>query len=135
MNRRQISSPTRSRDKVLQSLYELEVGGTALKELIKNRPKEKDNIFFQTHLHGVLKSLKDLDKILDMSMDRSLSQLDPIERNILRMSLFELMNNKTNDAIVINEAIRLSKKFGSLEGYKFVNAILDKLIKGDLKRN
>ena len=135
MNRRQISSPTRSRDKVLQSLYELEVGGTALKELIKNRPKEKDNIFFQAHLHGVLKSLKDLDKILDRSMDRSLSQLDPIERNILRMSLFELMNNKTNDAIVINEAIRLSKKFGSLEGYKFVNAILDKLIKGDLKRN
>ena len=135
MNRRQISSPTRSRDKVLQSLYESEVGGAALKELIKNRPKEKDNIFFQTHLHGVLKSLKDLDKILDMSMDRSLSQLDPIERNILRMSLFELMNNKINDVIVINEAIRLCKKFGSSEGYKFVNAILDKLIKGGLKRN
>ena len=70
-----------------------------------------------------------------MSMDRSLSQLDPIERNILRMSLFELMNNKINDVIVINEAIRLSKKFGSSEGYKFVNAILDKLIKGGLKRN
>ena len=50
MNSRQISSPTRSRDKVLQSLYESEVGGAALKELIKNRPKEKDNIFFSNSL-------------------------------------------------------------------------------------
>ena len=125
-------SPTRSRDKVLQSLYEVEVGSNLLDEVISNRPNEKNNPLFQDHLRGVLKSLETLDKILEKNLPRPLSQLDPIERNILRMALFELLNNETKEVIVISEAIRLSKKYGSSNGYKFVNAILDKLIKEGL---
>ena len=111
-------SPTRSRDKVLQSLYEADVGSNLLDEVISNRPNEKNNTFFQNHLRGVLKSLETLDKILEKNLPRPLSQLDPIERNILRMSLFELLNNETKDVIVISEAIRLSKKYGSSNGYR-----------------
>jgi len=132
MNMPSTSSPTRSRDKVLQSLYEVEVGSNLLDEVISNRPNEKNNPLFQNHLRGVLKSLETLDKILEKNLPRPLSQLDPIERNILRMALFELLNNETKEVIVISEAIRLSKKYGSSNGYKFVNAILDKLIKEGL---
>ena len=132
MNMPSTSSPTRSRDKVLQSLYEVEVGSNLLDEVISNRPNEKNNPLFQDHLRGVLKSLETLDKILEKNLPRPLSQLDPIERNILRMALFELLNNETKEVIVISEAIRLSKKYGSSNGYKFVNAILDKLIKEGL---
>ena len=132
MNMPSTSSPTRSRDKVLQSLYEAEVGNNLLDEVISNRPNEKNNPLFQNHLRGVLKSLETLDKILEKNLPRPLSQLDPIERNILRMALFELLNNETKEVIVISEAIRLSKKYGSSNGYKFVNAILDKLIKEGL---
>ena len=128
-------SPTRSRDKVLQSLYEADVGSNLLDEVISNRPNEKNNTFFQNHLRGVLKSLETLDKILEKNLPRPLSQLDPIERNILRMSLFELLNNETKDVIVISEAIRLSKKYGSSNGYRFINAILEKLIKEGLDQN
>ncbi len=135
MNMPSSISPTRSRDKVLQSLYEAEVGNNLLDEVISNRPNQKNNPLFQNHLRGVLKSRESLDKILEKNLPRPLSQLDPIERNILRMALFELLNNETKEVIVISEAIRLSKKYGSSNGYKFINAILDKLIKEGLDQN
>tara|TARA_B100000029_G_C17588750_1_gene961909 strand:- start:1074 stop:1481 length:408 start_codon:yes stop_codon:yes gene_type:complete len=135
MNMASSISPTRSRDKVLQSLYEAEVGSNLLDEVISNRPNEKNNTFFQNLLRGVLKSLETLDKILEKNLPRPLSQLDPIERNILRMALFEILNKETKEVIVISEAIRLSKKYGSSNGYKFINAILDKLIKEGLDQN
>ena len=45
------------------------------------------------------------------------------------LRLFELMNKELDAAIVINESIRMTKKYGSVEGYKLVNAVLDKIIK------
>ena len=51
-------------------------------------------------------------------MDRPLERLDIIEKNSLRIALYELMNKDLDKAIIINEAIRVSKKYGSVEGYK-----------------
>ena len=62
-------------------------------------------------------------------MDRPLERLDIIEKNSLRIALYELMNKDLDKAIVINEAIRVSKKYGSVEGYKLVNAVLDNFVK------
>ena len=124
-----MSSPTRSRDKVLQSLYEIEVGGSDLKEILKTRSKERKNTFFKNLLIGVTNLIDDLDAILKTGIDRSIKQLDPIERNILRIAIYELEKKELEPAIVISEAIRMSKKYGSTDGYKFVNAVLDKLVK------
>ena len=85
-----MSSPTRSRDKVLQSLYEIEVGGSDLKEILKTRSKERKNIFFKNLLIGVTNLIDDLDATLKTGIDRSIKQLDPIERNILRIAIYEL---------------------------------------------
>ena len=65
-------------------------------------------------------------------MDRALSDLDPIERNVLRLAIYELLNNKLDKPILINESIRLTKKYGTAQGYKYVNALLDKIIKEGL---
>ena len=65
-------------------------------------------------------------------MDRALSDLDPIERNVLRLAIYELLNNNLDKPIVINESIRLTKKYGTAQGYKYVNALLDKIIKKGL---
>ena len=62
-------------------------------------------------------------------MDRALSGLDPIERNILRLAVYELLNNDLDKPIVINESIRLAKKYGAAQGYKYVNALIDKIAK------
>ena len=123
------TSPTRSRDKVLQTLYELELGGEKLLEVLKNHSSEKSNKFYKEILEGVSENLEGFDETIQDHVDRPIQQLDVIEKNILRISLYELKKKELDSSIVINEAIRMAKKYGSVEGYKLVNAVLDKIIK------
>ena len=123
------TSPTRSRDKVLQTLYELELGGEELKEVLKNHSSEKSNKFYKEILKGVCENLEAFDDIIKQHVDRPIQQLDVIEKNILRIALYEHKKKELDSSIIINEAIRMSKKYGSVEGYKLVNAVLDKAIK------
>ena len=123
------TSPTRSRDKVLQTLYELELGGEELNEVLKNHSSEKSNNFYKEILKGVSENLEGFDETIQDYVDRPIQQLDVIEKNILRISLYELKKKELDSSIVINEAIRMAKKYGSVEGYKLVNAVLDKIIK------
>ena len=64
-------------------------------------------------------------------MDRKLSSLDPIERSTLRLATYELLYTKTDAPIIINESIRLSKKYGAVDGHKYVNAVLDRIYKSN----
>ena len=127
MNEKKIS-PTKSRDRALQSLYEMEISDTSLKEIVE-RYKKDDCSFFRVLLAGVAESIEELDKKIKLFIDIPLSKLDPIERNTLRIALFELEKGELDKLVIISEAIRLSKKFGSTDGYKFINAVLDKFIK------
>ena len=127
MNEKKIS-PTKSRDRALQSLYEMEISNISLKEIVE-RYKKDDSSFFRVLLAGVVESIEELDKKIKLFIDIPLSKLDPIERNTLRIALFELERGEVDVLVIISEAIRLSKKFGSTDGYKFINAVLDKFIK------
>tara|TARA_B100001123_G_scaffold404846_1_gene494658 strand:- start:3856 stop:4254 length:399 start_codon:yes stop_codon:yes gene_type:complete len=126
-----ITSPTRSRDKVLQTLYELELGGEELTEVLKNHSSEKSNKFYKEILKGVSENLELFDEIIKKYINRPIQQLDVIEKNILRIAVYEFKKNELDSSIIINEAIRMAKKYGSVEGYKLVNAVLDKIIKTD----
>ena len=129
MKSKKDTSPVRSRDKVLQSLYEIEVGGTSLKEVLKDQFTKKNYPHYKILLEGVIESQEKIDELLENNMDRALSDLDPIERNILRLAVYELLNNDLDKPIVINESVRLTKKYGAAEGYKYVNALIDKIAK------
>ena len=129
MNLAKNSSPTCSRDKILQTLYELEVGGQDLDTVLKNFSSEKSNPFYQKILKGVVNKNKEIDKILEDNIERPLDQVDLIEKNILRIALYELMDKQLDSLIVISESIRMSKKYGSVEGYKLINAVLDRISK------
>ena len=129
MTQKPSTSPTRSRDKVLQSLYEIEVGGASLKEVLKDQFTKKNYPHYKALLEGIVESQEKIDELLESSMDRALSGLDPIERNILRLAVYELLNNDLDKPIVINESIRLAKKYGAAQGYKYVNALIDKIAK------
>ena len=82
-------------------------------------------------LTGVINSKEDIDNMLANNMDRKLSSLDPIERNTLRLATYELLYTKTDAPIIINESIRLSKKYGAVDGHKYVNAVLDRIYKSN----
>ena len=132
MTQQTSTSPTRSRDKVLQSLYEIEIAGTSLKDVLKDQFTKKNYPHYKALLEGIVESQDTIDELLEKNMDRALSDLDPIERNVLRLAIYELLNNNLDKPIVINESIRLTKKYGTAQGYKYVNAILDKIIKEGL---
>ena len=132
MTQQTTTSPTRSRDKVLQSLYEIEIAGTSLKDVLKDQFTKKNYPHYKALLEGIVESQDTIDELLEKNMDRALSDLDPIERNVLRLAIYELLNNKLDKPILINESIRLTKKYGTAQGYKYVNALLDKIIKEGL---
>ena len=134
MKSKENTSPVRSRDKVLQSLYEIDLGGSDAKEILKDKEMQKRYPHFKDLLIGVTESMSNLDSLLQQLMDRDLLGLDPIERNALRLAIYEMLNSDLDKPIIINESIRLTKKYGAVDGYKYVNAVLDKALKTDLQQ-
>ncbi len=61
-------------------------------------------------------------------LDRSIASVDLVERAVLRMGCYELLfRPETPYRVILNEAIRFAKEFGSVQGYRYVNGILDKV--------
>ena len=131
MKSKKETSPVRSRDKVIQSLYEIELSCSDLKDILADLALQSRYPHFKDLLSGVINSKEDIDAILADNMDRKLSSLDPIERNTLRLATYELLYTKTDAPIIINESIRLSKKYGAVDGHKYVNAVLDRIYKSN----
>ena len=134
MKSKENTSPVRSRDKVLQSLYEIDLGGSDAKEILKDNEMQKRYPHFKDLLIGVTESMSNLDNLLQQLMDRDLLGLDPIERNALRLAIYEMLNSDLDKPIIVNESIRLTKKYGAVDGHKYVNAVLDKALKTDLQQ-
>ena len=134
MKSKENTSPVRSRDKVLQSLYEIDLGGSDAKEILKDKEMQKRYPHFKDLLIGVTESMSNLDSLLQQLMDRDLLGLDPIERNALRLAIYEMLNSDLDKPIIINESIRLTKKYGAVDWHKYVNAVLDKALKTDLQQ-
>ena len=134
MKSKENTSPVRSRDKTLQSLYEIDLGGSNAKEILQDKEMQKRYPHFKDLLIGVTESMSNLDNLLQQLMDRDLLGLDPVERNALRLAIYEMLNSDLDKPIIINESIRLTKKYGSVDGHKYVNAVLDKALKTDLQQ-
>jgi N utilization substance protein B len=70
----------------------------------------------------------EIDIALAPCLDLTLEELDPVELAVLRLSTWELLKRvDVPYRVVINEGIELAKVFGSTDGHKFVNGVLDKL--------
>ena len=72
--------------------------------------------------------LAQIDESLTPRLSRKMSEVDPVERAILRIAAYELLNRpEIPYRVVINEAIEQAKTFGAEDGHKFVNGVLDKV--------
>jgi N utilization substance protein B len=61
-------------------------------------------------------------------LDRALKDINPVELAVLHLAIYELVYCiDVPYRVVINEALELSKTFGSVEGFKYVNGVLDKI--------
>ena len=84
-------------------------------------------------IKGVLAHLPEIDRCIEAAVENyRMERLAAVERNILRVAVYEL--NHLSDApppVVINEAIEIAKKFGATESGGFVNGILDRIAKNN----
>ena len=119
----------------LQAMYQWQLAGTPITDietefLNYHVDKKLDLDYFKELIHGIPKHQHEIDLEMQPFLDRSLKEIDPVELSVLRLAIYELI--KRPDVpyrVVINEALELAKKFGSIDGYKFVNGILDRVAK------
>lgn len=87
-----------------------------------------DQEYFDELFGETLRNHVSLDEQLQPSLDRPVSEVDPIERSICRLGTYELANRLDIPLkVVINEWVEITKKFGADKGYKYVNGVMDKV--------
>ncbi|HLC49290.1 MAG TPA: transcription antitermination factor NusB [Candidatus Andersenbacteria bacterium] len=130
-----------SRSIALQSLFEWDMRGhipAALQEIAKHNihefaPGLDDEDFIYTLIYGVREHMKDINALIEKSApDWPLDQITNVDRNVLRLGIFELMIANAADVppkVAINEAIELAKTFGGPSSGKFVNGVLGTIYK------
>ncbi len=125
---------TLARELVLTTLYQSDIRKESLPAIEKESFSSSDvkdaEILDFAHqlLEGIEKYYKEIDlKILEYASNWRLDRMAIIDRNILRLGIFELLYMvDVPSKVAINEAIELAKKYGDVESSKFVNGILDK---------
>lgn len=129
-------SRSKGREQVLQLLYLVEQSKLSVEDAIvffrKNfEVHEAEMPFIRTRLQGVVARLEEIDnKIAKYSEHWKMSRMPKVDRNILRLGVFELEQCPDIPvSVAINEAIELGKKFGDVNTAKFVNGVLDKIAK------
>ena len=117
----------------LQALYQWSMAGSTLSDIeaefrTDNDFRYTDGEYFTALLKGVASDVDALETLFSPCLDRALDDLDPIERNLLRMGTFELRDRiDVPYKVVINEAVSLAKKFGASESHRYINGVLDKV--------
>jgi len=136
-----MSSRHLSRSIVMQSLYEWDFYGKkpdALKTIAERNIKEfgpglESLDFIWQLIDGILAHLSEIDKIIEKAAPEwPIEQIGIIDRNVLRIGLFELLYAKKEEVppkVAINESIELAKSFGGESSGKFVNGVLGTVFK------
>jgi transcription antitermination protein NusB len=124
---------TNARKCAVQALYQWQMSGDSLVRietyfLEQEYLKGAQKTYFSELFHGVPKQLDVIDAGLAEFVDRPVEKIDPVERAILRIGVYELINRpETPYKVIINEGVNLAKDFGAEGSHKYVNGILDKV--------
>jgi len=126
----------KARESALQILYQLEFDGSRADSAIdlfwqEKRAPAETREYSRRLVEGIIAGQKEVDDaIQSISQHWRIQRMAMVDRNILRLAAFELLNSpQIAPAVVINEAIEIAKKFSGPEAATFVNGILDALRK------
>jgi transcription antitermination factor NusB len=127
-------SRTQAREAALKGLYQLDlrssVPETELEELLAHECEQRDaQDYARILIKGTRRELDGIDKeIKDVAENWDLGRMAAIDRNVLRMAIFELKNrDDIPPAVAINEAVTIAKKYSTKDSGGFVNGILDQV--------
>jgi N utilization substance protein B len=125
----------KSRRLAMQAIYQWQMTGDNISDIKQqffdeNNISQFDSAFFSELVSGVASSISDLDVLLEKYMPRSAESVDPVERSILRIAVYEFVNRfDVPYRVVLNEAVNITKEYCAENSHTFVNAVLDKVAK------
>ncbi len=115
-------------------LYQYDVGRQPPEDILEyfwdmNEHPKKVREFANRLFEGSIERLKEIDKTIQQhTQNWRLSRMAAVDRNILRLAVFEFLSApKTPETVVINEALEIAKKYSTHESAQFVNGILDSI--------
>ncbi|MGF6276086.1 N utilization substance protein B [Massilia sp. UYP11] len=123
----------RAREFALQGLYQWLLNNESAQVVSTNIRgahgfDKADSEFFSALLNGAISTSVELREAIAPLIDRTITELSPIEHAVLLLGAYELKNHpEVPYRVVINEAVELTKSFGGIDGHKYVNGVLDKL--------
>lgn len=123
----------KQRELLLQLLFSWEVANLSTTLMMETLEVSKKNVLeMETKLQKLIEKIDDIDQVLiKSSFSYSLERVSLVDKNILRIALFELLFEREEPRIVIEEALRLSKKFSSPEAVAYVHAVIDEVNKNE----
>ena len=123
----------RTREYLVQAIYQYFFNNQEISDIVdqfkdEHKNKKVDFDKFSSSLESIKNNKSEFKEILD-SMNVKDSNMDLIDKSILYFALNEMIYGELDKPVIIDESLRLSKKFSSPESYKFINANLDKYLK------
>lgn len=125
----------RSRESALQMLYQLDQTGgdpaAVFEEFWSSRDSQgADRMFTERLVLGVISAGVALDGYIAAAAEHwRIERMAVVDRNVLRIAVFEMLEDRERPAVYIDEAIEVSRKFGSADSSTFINGILDSVRK------
>ena len=124
----------KARELALQALYEIDLAGHASDDVMsrfieENTLSPEGAAFSRELLDGVVQNREKIDEqIRHFASAWPLDQIAVVDRNILRLAIYELLhNNKVPVKVAINEAVELAKSFGADSSPRFINGVLSSI--------
>ena len=123
----------RARRSAVQALYQWQLGGQEPTEIVEEFKNDRELVsvdldYFQHLVRDVPEHFEQLQQDLGTCIDREWNKLDPVERSVLLLGAYELRYcPETPYRVVISECVELCKMFGTVEGHRYVNGVLDRL--------
>tara|TARA_B100001113_G_scaffold160845_1_gene131491 strand:- start:276 stop:695 length:420 start_codon:yes stop_codon:yes gene_type:complete len=126
----------KTRECLVQAIYQYIFQESKLNSLIdqflkENSPKKISFNYFKKRLENIFELSDDLKSITRSQQNKKSENLEKIDEAIIWLGIVEMRANELDHPIVIDECIRLAKKFSNPNSYKFVNAKLDEWLKSN----
>lgn len=132
-NKQLIHARRRARRSAAQAVYQWQMTaqrpGAIREQFVKEQDmRGTDNEYFTELVTQIPQCVAELDAQLTPFLDRTIEEVDPVERAILRIGAYELAHRiDVPYRVVIDEAVNSAKKFGASDGFKYINHVLDQL--------
>ena len=126
----------KARELALQMLFQYDLSGNApdmicetFEDLVKSKPSTRD--FATKVFRGTVANIESIDEMIRQQADHwRIPRMAVVDRNIIRMSIYEFLHEKdTPKLVIIDEAIEIGKRFGTQKSSQFINGILDGILK------